>query len=214
MESRDIEVRADSKKKNVIKGYAAVWNSESVDLGFFTETVLPGAFARSIREGADVRALVDHVPSKILGRTKADTLKLEEDNKGLYIEIDPLPDTQLARDLVENMRMGNISQMSFGFYVREDRWSIKNGKDHREIVDADLFDVSIVTYPAYPATVAEVSEARSLKDVFDSRTLALEEDKKSDTSGPTLKGYWDYRHRWLMLDCYSAPPSSIGISTK
>lgn len=173
-----------------IQGYAAVFNSESVDLGFFTETIMPGAFRRSLEENADVRALVDHVPSQILGRTRAGTLRLQEDEIGLWAEIDPLPDTQLARDIVENLRLGNVTQMSFGFFPRPGgvRWSKRNGRDHREITDLDLFDVSIVTYPAYPATRVDAVEARSLESIYNSRPTRR-----------TVKGFWEIKQRLIDL---------------
>lgn len=159
--AKGLEIRTEGEeaaKKKKIMGYAAVWNSESVDLGFFTETILPGAFQESLSNGADVAALIDHVPTLILGRRKAGTLKLKEDNVGLHIEVDPLPDTQLVRDLLVNLEMGNIDQMSFAMYVTEDRWSIRNGKDHREIVKAEIYDVSVVTFPAYPATTVSAED--------------------------------------------------------
>lgn len=129
-------------------GYASVFNSlsETIPPGF-RERVLPGAFAESLKT-ADVRALVDHEPSLILGRTKPKTLRLLEDEKGLRAEID-LPATSVADDLVESLRRGDIDGMSFGFRVRDQRW-IRDGEESiRELVAVDVFDVSVVTYPCY-----------------------------------------------------------------
>lgn len=150
------EVRAVEKEGRAkIVGYAAVFNEPSNPLGGFIEYVAPGAFRRTLKEGADVRALLNHDPNYVLGRNKAGTLKLEEDDKGLRVEIDP-PDTTWARDLMESLKRGDINQMSFGFRVREDKWEKRDGKTVRTLLDVDLFDVSVVTYPAYPATTVGV----------------------------------------------------------
>ena len=78
-----------------LRGYAIAFNSISEDLGGFREIILPDAVDRTLRERLDVRALVDHDPSQVLGRTTAGTLRLEKDAKGLIAEIDP-PDTTPA----------------------------------------------------------------------------------------------------------------------
>ncbi|MHC4866786.1 MAG: HK97 family phage prohead protease [Planctomycetota bacterium] len=147
------ELRAASEDdKPVIEGYAAVFNSESEEMWGFREFVAPGAFARSIKEKRDVRALIDHDSSKILGRTKAGTLKLKEDDIGLKATIRP-PKTNTAAEIVENIRAGNVDQMSFAFSVVEE--TIHHEDDDkivRELTDVDLFDVSVVTYPAYSQT--------------------------------------------------------------
>lgn len=141
-----------------IVGYAAVFNSKSENLGGFREIIKPGAFKGSLQN--DVRALIDHESGKVLGRSKAGTLRMIEDEKGLKVEIDP-PDTTIARDLMESMRRGDIDQMSFGFFVKTDNWRKDNGETIRELEEVDLFDVSVVTFPAYPATSVHV---RSLAD--------------------------------------------------
>src|SRR5207237_2451325 len=138
-------------KLPTIVGYAAVYRSLSEDLGGFREILKPGVFSRSLKSGADVRALVDHNPSLLLGRSKAGTLRLAEDDRGLRVEIDP-PNTTAARDLVENLRLGNVSGMSFRFYVEDDAWTNDDAGPVREVRSAAIDDVSVVTYPAYPAT--------------------------------------------------------------
>lgn len=138
-----------------ITGYAAVFNSIT-DLGYFTESIANGAFKESIDRGDDVRALFNHDPNLIIGRTKANTLTLSEDNKGLFCKITP-PDTQLGRDLIISIERGDISQMSFGFYVDEElSYYQDNSKPHFTITKASLFDVSPVTFPAYEATEVEI----------------------------------------------------------
>lgn len=152
------ELRVDTRpgKPPVLEGHAAVFNEDSQNLGGFIERIEPGAFARTIEEGADVRALVDHDPSKILGRTGAGTLEVSEDEVGLRVRITP-PDTTAGRDITESIRRGDVSQMSFGFVTRKDAWEIvEDGPDIRTLHDVDLMDVSPVTFPAYPDTEVAV----------------------------------------------------------
>lgn len=148
----DCELRIEDGETPKIMGYAAKYNAWSVDLGGFREIIRPGAFSRAISEQQDVRALVDHDASMILGRTKSGTLRMTEDSVGLRVEIDP-PDTSIARDVMQSIRRGDIDGMSFGFVTRKDEWRHnKGGEMQRELIDVDLFDVSVVTYPAYPDT--------------------------------------------------------------
>jgi len=147
-----LELRqADDSDRPVLVGYAAVFNRKSEDLGGFREIVAPGAFRRSLENGADVRALIDHDPSLVLGRTKAGTLRLQEDDHGLRAEI-VLPDTQYAADLLASIRRGDVDQMSFGFRTVSDEWRTEDGEPVRTLKEVELFDVSVVTYPAYPDT--------------------------------------------------------------
>lgn len=143
------ELRVSGDKPAVIRGYAAVFERETVLWGDMREKIATGAFTRTLAEGADVRALFNHDPSQILGRNKAGTLRLGEDERGLWYEIDP-PDTQAGRDVVESIRRGDITQSSFAFSVRVEEWDLK--KKLRTLKDLDLFDVSPVTFPAYDTT--------------------------------------------------------------
>jgi HK97 family phage prohead protease len=139
-----------------ISGYAAVFNSPSDDIGW-TEEIDPQAFDAVMQRQPDVRALFNHDPNVVLGRTP-NTLKLSIDGRGLAYEIDP-PDTQAARDLMVSMRRGDISQSSFAFNVKRDQWTDNaDGSITRRILEfGDLYDVSPVTYPAYPAASSQVS---------------------------------------------------------
>jgi HK97 family phage prohead protease len=150
-----VAVRADEdakKKPPLISGYAAVFGVLSDDLGGFREMVMPGAFDRALREGHDVRALINHNPDLVLGRTKAGTLRLAIDEHGLKSEIEP-PDTQTARDLLVSIERGDVSQMSFAFQTLTDEWRLEEGEVIRELVDLVLYDVSPVAFAAYPQTV-------------------------------------------------------------
>jgi len=150
-----ISLRESGDKKKKIVGYAARFDKLSEDLGGFRERVKPGAFTKTIKE-ADIRALFNHDPNYVLGRNKAGTLVLEEDEKGLKISIDP-PDTQWARDLLLSIERGDINQMSFGFRTIKDTWIQQENKETiRELNELKLYDVSPVTYPAYTQTSVAV----------------------------------------------------------
>lgn len=142
-----------------ITGYAAVFNELSEDLGGFREKIAPGAFTKTLQT-ADVRALWNHDPNFVLGRNRSGTLSLQEDERGLRIEITP-PETQWAKDLITSMKRGDVDQMSFGFRTVLDDWETKDKENIRILKEVELFDVSIVTYPAYPQTSVQ---ARSLTE--------------------------------------------------
>jgi HK97 family phage prohead protease len=148
----------------MVTGYASTWHSTSSDLGQFVERCAPGCFARSIAKGDDVFALVGHNPDLVVGRSKNHSLRLKEDSTGLYHECD-VAATSVGRDLVELVRRGDLSEMSFAFTVDPD------GEDWSEIDDPNeddrsqcrrvklrtlksvrLHDVSYTPYPAYSGT--------------------------------------------------------------
>ncbi len=136
-------------------GYAAVFNKLSEEIMGFRERIAPGSFSNSLAKPDDIRALVDHDPSMILGRNKSGTLKLEENTKGLKATI-KLPDTQPGRDIAVSVERGDVTGMSFGFQTITDEWNIEDGQDVRTLKEVKLFDVSVVTYPAYPDTTVAV----------------------------------------------------------
>jgi Escherichia/Staphylococcus phage prohead protease len=133
---------------HVIAGYAAKFNSRSQNLGGFVETIEPGTFRKTINE-SDIRALWNHNSDVVLGRNRSGTLRLSEDSTGLQYEVD-LPDTQQARDLRELIARGDVTQSSFGFATLDDGWGFtEDDFPLRSLREAQLFDVSPVTYPAY-----------------------------------------------------------------
>lgn len=147
------ELRAfDGDMPPTISGYAAVFNSQSEDLGGFIETIAPGAFAETL--DGDVRALWNHDSKFVLGRTTNGTLKLAEDERGLRFEVQP-PETSYAADVMALVRRGDVNQMSFGFEVVDDEWRTEAGINYRTLKKVRLFEVSPVTFPAYAETSAE-----------------------------------------------------------
>ncbi len=156
---QDLELRMDGDKPTVV-GYGAVFNSMSNDLGGFREYISPKAFEGRLED--DVRFLINH-DGMPLARTTNGTLRLSVDEKGLKYEAD-MPNTSTARDLMELLKNGTISQSSFAFTVEEDSWEVKDGMNIRTIDKvSQLYDVSSVTYPAYNAASSSVA-LRSMKE--------------------------------------------------
>jgi HK97 family phage prohead protease len=170
-----IEVRSAEGKDLRIGGYAAKFGVMSENLGGFREQIQKGAFADVL--GNDVRALINHDANLILARTVAGTLRIFEDQTGLGYEAD-LPDIGYARDLMESVKRGDVSQSSFAFSIAPggDDWAEdpETGAYIRTVKKVGrLYDVSPVTYPAYPdATVG----TRSL-EAFKTHREAAEKEK-------------------------------------
>ena len=161
--SLDGEIRAEGDG-NTFVGYAAVFNSDSEPLPF-VERILPGAFAKSLRNRRrDIRLYVNHNSDMVLASKRSGTLTLMEDEKGLRVEAE-LPNTTAGNDLRELLRTGVVSKMSFGFTVPRggDRWS-EDGRT-RELREVALHEVSVVTgFPAYEATAAAVRSLSALSE--------------------------------------------------
>lgn len=140
---------------NVAVGYGAVFNSLSEDLGGFREIIAPGAFDSVMND--DVRGLINHDPNLILGRTKSGTMRISVDATGLRYEID-MPSTSYANDIRESLSRGDITQSSFAFSIDVDDWAVsESGETIRTIKKVSkLYDVSVVTYPAYPEAQAGI----------------------------------------------------------
>lgn len=145
------EYRAETALQgNKLVGHASVFNQRA-RIKDFWEEVDPSAFERALREQHDVVCLANH-DGLPLGRTTAGTLRLSTDGVGLHQETD-LPDTTTGRDVRELVRRGDLTSMSFGFLVTDEEWSVlDDGSQLRTIRDVDLFDVSVVTFPAYAGT--------------------------------------------------------------
>lgn len=169
------ELRADASADFVITGYAATYNSWSKDLGGFMECLLPGCFDRALSDGEDVKALFNHNPSLILGRTKSGTLTVVSDSKGLKFRCQLDRNNTDHANIWSSLRRGDISECSFAFAVSAGQSWAEGGVSPdtgescllRTIKSVDeLLDVSVVTYPAYNETSASArsKEKRSAPD--------------------------------------------------
>ena len=163
--SFEITYRAkkDSEKK-VIQGYAVVFDSWT-DISSWGESwkecIRKGAFTQSLKENS-ILALYNHDFNNVLAR-KDVNMKLVEDDKGLYFEIE-LPDTTQGNDLYELIDTGIVNQCSFSGYVRKNIWSEDEGENIlREILEIDLIEITITPIPAYEVTEAEVKRSREIK---------------------------------------------------
>lgn len=160
IEGLAIELRGDSQAP-VLRGHAAVFNQLSADLGGFREQVAPGAFAEALKD--DVRLLINH-DGLPLARTASRTLTLAEDGRGLAIEASLDPTDPDVQRLLPKLKRGDLNQMSFGFRVLpggQDWAKNDDGVVVRTLKKLRLFDVSVVTFPAYAATDIAVRELRA-----------------------------------------------------
>ena len=215
--SNEFELRADPQGNGMsFTGYAAVFNSPSEPLPFI-ERIMPGAFSKSLKSKNNVRMYMNHDSSMLLATTRAKTLRLSEDSKGLFVDAS-LPDTSIGRDLSVLMQRGDVNSMSFGFTVPSggDMWS--DDGQSRELRQIKLYEVSVVTgFPAYAATTAAV---RSL-DALATRT-GIDADQLAAAitnleSGQTLSN----DHAMLLRETVAklepvqdAAPARLGVMAK
>lgn len=147
------EVREENNEMT-IEGYFAVFGSEYKLWEGAVETVAPGAFKDTL--GGDIRALCDHDPRLVLGRTKVGTLELKEDEKGLWGRIKLNPNDQDAMNLRARILRGDVDQCSFGFDIDdEDMEQRSDGGVRWTIRKVTLYEVSVVTFPAYEETAVQ-----------------------------------------------------------
>lgn len=153
-----VEARAEGEART-LQGYAAVFNQRTSILGLFEEQIAPGAFRDALGRD-DVRALFNHDPNYVLGRSTAGTLRLVEDERGLRYEIAP-PETQAGRDVTELVSRGDVQGSSFSFEVEAESWDHRATPPLRTIERVKLYDVGPVTFPAYEQTTVS---ARSITE--------------------------------------------------
>ena len=146
-----VEVRDQEDGMVRVSGYAAVFDEETNIAGAFREVIEPGAFASAIRRQDDVVFLVNHngLP---MARTRSGTLTLREDERGLYMETNLDPSDPDVRSILPKMRRGDLDKMSFAFVPTRQRWDDRGDMPKRIIQDVELYDVSVVTTPAYEGT--------------------------------------------------------------
>ena len=152
-----------------ISGYFAVFNSNYEIAPGMSESIKPGAFSRTL--SGDIRALVNHDTTLVLGRTKAHTLELTEDEHGLWGDIAINPKDSDAMNLYERVSRGDVDQCSFGFeIVSEESDFREDGSVHWTLTDVELFEVSACTFPAYKET--NISARAAERDELEARKLA------------------------------------------
>ena len=164
------ETREDGDKRH-ITGYFAVFSS-TYEIGpGMTESVAPGAFTKALA-GGDIRALVNHDTTLVLGRTKAGTLELREDSRGLWGDITINPNDQDALNLYERVKRGDVDQCSFGFGepFTEDTEVRDDGSVHWTLKEVNLHEVSACTFPAYEDT--NISARTRERDDLKARELS------------------------------------------
>lgn len=184
-----VEHRAENDKR-VLVGYAAVFERLAMIGSYFKEKIAPGAFADAI--DGDIRALVNHDPGRVVGRTKSGTLRLQEDGTGLRVEID-VPDTTDGNDLWVLVERGDITGMSFGFRVTKETWDETGDVPVRTIEKLELSEVSATAFPAYTDTtigVRSLEEWRSAhqpEQVAEPEQLAEPEEITDPAAAPVTR---------------------------
>lgn len=152
-----------------ISGYFAVFNTNYEIAPGMSESIAPGAFSNTL--GNDVRALINHDTTLVLGRTKAGTLQLREDSHGLWGDIQINPNDQDAMNLYERVKRGDVDQCSFGFEIVSEETEFREDESvHWTITEVNLFEVSACTFPAYEAT--NISARAAQRDTIKARELA------------------------------------------
>ncbi|MEA2551804.1 MAG: hypothetical protein QOE25_1573 [Actinomycetota bacterium] len=174
------ELRAEGRK---LYGLAAPYNSPSVDLGGFTESIAPGAFTEVLRSDPDVHLTLNHNTSEVLGRTRSGTLRLRDTERGLEFDCD-LPDSPLGQNVTEAVGRGDISGASFRFVVGSEKW---DGERRTITAVSDLRDVTVATRGAYPAASVELRsiETKPEEHIIPEKTTAVVEEPTPTTDTPT-----------------------------
>lgn len=151
---RSIASKFETREENderIIEGYFAVFNSNYEIGPGMSESVAPGAFKNTL--SGDIRALVNHDTTLVLGRNTAKTLELSEDERGLWGRIRINPNDSDAVNLYERVKRGDVSQCSFGFDILDEETEFReDGGVHWTIKEVKLYEVSCVTFPAYEST--------------------------------------------------------------
>ena len=164
-----------------IEGYFSVFNSTYELWPGATESVAPGAFANTL--GGDIRALIDHETRLVLGRNKSGTLELREDSHGLWGRVKINPNDQDAVNLYERVKRGDVDQCSFGFdIVKEDTEVRDDGSVHWTIREVKLYEVSVVTFPAYTETSVSARK-RDFEEIQKRETEKWRDDMKRRLKG-------------------------------
>lgn len=159
-----------------IEGYFAVFNS-NYDLGLgMSESIAPHAFDNTISD--DVRALINHDTTLVLGRTSAHTLELRQDEHGLWGHIDINPNDTDAMNLYARVQRGDVTQCSFGFDILDEETDFRGENEvHWTIKTVKLYEVSACTFPAYEETSISARQ-RDLEEIKKRQREAWKETMK------------------------------------
>ncbi|WP_429998557.1 HK97 family phage prohead protease [Metabacillus fastidiosus] len=165
-----IEIR-EANGTRMIHGYAVKWGMPSNKIGGrFFEQFQKGAFTESLAKH-DIRALWSHDTSKVLGRTKNNTLRLTEDDVGLRFELD-LPNTTVGNDTYESINRGDIDGVSFGFRAIQQHWEKRDQNNIvRDITKANLLEISPIGFPAYPDSQVSIRGYDPFNDYSEKQDL-------------------------------------------
>ncbi|MDY3372064.1 MAG: HK97 family phage prohead protease [Terrisporobacter othiniensis] len=161
-------IENDEDGKLIVSGYVNETGKQSHLLGSkkkFKETIQKGAFTRALKKGNDIHFLAEHDENKILASTRNNSLKLVEDEKGLLMTAE-ISDTSYGRDYHTLIKDGILRNMSFGFSVDKDKWrKLNDGTYTREVSDLTLYEVSVVTNPAYPQSTISARGLNVVEDI-------------------------------------------------
>jgi HK97 family phage prohead protease len=149
--AQPLEVREEEDQAIRVSGYAAVFNEETNIAGMFTEVIEQGAFTGALERQDDVVFLVNH-DGLPLARTRSGTLRLTQDERGLFMETELDGSDPDVRSIVPKMKRGDLDKMSFAFIPTRQEWDDSGDMPKRMIQDLQLHDVAIVTTPAYSGT--------------------------------------------------------------
>ena len=180
-----VEERNNNDKDTLLfTGYASVFNKPygvRDSKGMYNETIKQGAFKKTLQEQDDVRFLVNHdgIP---LARTSSGTLQLEEDDYGLFVKAELDPSNPTVAEVASAMKRGDLNEMSFAFAAIKDNFD--NAGENREVNEARLFDVSVVTYPANPWAGAKLRGVD-----LDNLHKELVEARNGETAKEILEGF-------------------------
>lgn len=156
-----------------IEGYFAVFGSVYEIAPGMSESIAPGAFDKTL--SGDIRALINHDTTLVLGRTKAGTLNLRTDNRGLWGHIDVNPNDSDAMNLYERVKRGDVDQCSFGFDIIDEETEFReDGSVHWTIKEVELYEVSPCTFPAYEET-SIAARAKERDDLLKRKNEAWKE---------------------------------------
>lgn len=184
MERRVIDVgkfqTREENGKRFLDGYFSVFNQPYEVCPGWIETVAPGAFSRTLREGKDVKVLWNHNTDLVLGSTENRTAHLSEDDVGLHGPVEINEEDQDAKNAIARVARGDVRGCSFGFEIRgvEESWD-ENGTYRTRLTDVELFEVSPCTFPAYAQTSITARAKETLEDAK-KKLVEAREKKRND----------------------------------